>query len=113
MTSWNRGSMINRPGYRLTPDARTDLVKIRRYTLSKWGELQSHKYLAQLRQVLNLLSESPNIGIQRPDLGEEAFSFPHSSHVVYYISNEEHMIVFGVLHKSMVPITHLQDRDTF
>ena len=103
--------MTRKSAYRLTPDARADLVKIRRYTLSQWGGMQSLKYLAQLRQVLNLLSASPTMGKQRPELGIEVYSFPHASHVVYYISNKEHMVVFGILHKTMVPITHLQDRE--
>jgi len=97
--------------YRLTPDAQTDLVEIRRFTLAQWGSEQSKKYLSELRQVIRLLSETPNMGRQRQKLGLNVFSFPHSSHVIYYLQHGKQLVVFAVLHKSMVPGSHLEDRE--
>lgn len=99
------------PGYRLTPDAQSDLVEIRRYTLKQWGKSQSQKYLSELRQTLRLLAETPSLGKQRPDVVSGVFSFPHVSHVIYYVIDAHELIVFGVLHKRMVPINHLGDRE--
>ena len=56
--------------YRLTPDAQSDLIDIRRFTLDRWGEAQSKKYLFELRQTLHLLAETPSLGKPRPDVGE-------------------------------------------
>ncbi|MEA1888878.1 MAG: type II toxin-antitoxin system RelE/ParE family toxin [Pseudomonadota bacterium] len=104
--------MISKSGYRLTPDAQEELIEIRRYTLDQWGKAQSQKYLSELRQTIKLLSETPTIGKKCDELGAGIFSFPHASHVIYYMLYEGHIVVFGVLHKSMVPLIHLNDRSS-
>ena len=98
------------PIYRLTPDAQTDLIEIRRFTVKHWGTAQSQKYLLELRQTIRLLAETPTLGKPRPDVGSKVLSFPHVSHVIYYVVHEQQLIVFGVLHKRMVPLNHLAER---
>jgi len=98
--------------FRLTPDAKSDLIEIRRYTIQQWGSAQSHKYLSELRQVLRLLIETPSMGRSRPDIGSDVLSFLHASHVIYYVVHEQQLVVFGVLHKRMVPLNHLTERTT-
>ena len=102
--------MTKKSKFRLTPDARTDLIKIRRFTLGQWGEAQSRDYLSKLRLTMGLLSEHPKLGTQRPELGLGVVSFPHASHIIYYILKEKERVVFAVLHKSMVPAGHLEGR---
>ncbi|MCP4193129.1 MAG: type II toxin-antitoxin system RelE/ParE family toxin [Planctomycetaceae bacterium] len=97
--------------YRLTPDAQTDLIEIRRFTFNQWGAAQSQKYLFELRQTIRLLAETPSLGKSRPDVGSSVLSFPHASHVIYYVAHEQQLIVFGVLHKRMVPLNHLAERE--
>jgi toxin ParE1/3/4 len=96
--------------YRFTPDAQADLLEIRQYTLHQWGLAQSRKYLSELRKTINLLAESPSLGKSRPEVGADVLSFPHVSHVIYYIVREQQVVIFGVLHKQMVPVKHLTDR---
>ena len=105
--SWNLGNMINRPAYRLTPDAQTDLIEIRCYTQNQWGKTQAQKYMSELRKTIKFLSETPTIGKQRHEAGADIFSFPYASHVIYYTLHEQQLVVFAVLHKSMVPLIHL------
>lgn len=97
--------------YRLTADAQSDLINIRNYTLERWGRQQSQKYLTEIRQTIRLLSETPAIGKQRPDVALDIFSFQYVSHVIYFTLRERQLIVFGVLHKSMVPGNHLGERE--
>lgn len=97
--------------YRLTADAQSDLIEIRCYTLAHWGSQQSQKYLSEMRQTLQLLAETPTLGKLRPDVVPGAFSFPYVSHVIYYFQHREQIIVFGVLHKRMVPSSHLEHRE--
>jgi len=99
------------PNYRLTPDAQSDLIEIRRYTVEQWGEAQSKKYLSELRQTIRLLAETPSPGKPRPEVGINVLSFPHVSHVIYYVVHEQQLVVFGVLHKRMVPVNHLLERE--
>jgi toxin ParE1/3/4 len=98
--------------YRLTRDAQTDLIEIRRYTLKQWGIEQSKKYILELRQTIKALSATPTIGKQRHEVGNNVFSFPHVSHVIYYIIDKKQLTVFGVLHKNMIPLLYLDDRNT-
>lgn len=99
------------PLYHLTQDAQSDLIEIRRYTVQQWGDIQSKKYLSELEQTIQLLATNPRLGRLKPDIGSNVMSFPHASHVIYYVTNEPQLIVFGVLHKSMVPFNHLGDRE--
>ena len=98
------------PSYRFTQDARVDLLNIRKYTLKTWGREQSTKYLQELNNTLQLLSDSPSIGIQRTDISLTTFSFPCASHIIYYTLNNNSLIVFAVLHKNMVPEKHVSNR---
>lgn len=98
------------PGYYLTPDAQSDLIDIRRYTLQQWGAVQSQKYLSALRRTIRLLAVTPSLGMGRSEVGSNVLSFPHASHVIYYVVHEQQVVIFAVLHKRMVPINHLVER---
>jgi len=97
--------------FRLTPEAKSDLIEIRHYTLKQWGAAQSQKYLSELRQTIRLLAETPLLGKSRPDVGSDVLSFPQASHIIYYVVHERQLVVFGVLHKCMVPLNHLAERE--
>ncbi len=97
--------------YHLTPDAQSDLIEIRRFTLKQWGVAQSKKYLSDLRQTICLLAETPTLGRVRQEVEKGVLSFPHASHVIYYMVHEQRMVVLGVLHKRMVPLKHLTERE--
>lgn len=99
------------PNFRLTPDAKSDLIEIRRFTIKQWGAAQSQKYLSELLQTIRLLAKTPALGKQRPEVASGVLSFPHVSHVIYYVIHAHQLVVFGVLHKSMVPLNHLADRE--
>lgn len=98
-------------GFRLTPDAQSDLLDIRRLTVSQWGVAPAQRYLAELRRTMQLLAETPSLGKVRPEVGPDVSSFPHASHVIYYIVHEQQLVVFAVLHKRMVPTRHLSERE--
>ncbi len=96
--------------FQLTPDAKSDLIEIRRFTIKQWGVAQSQKYLSELQQTIRLLAETPALGRSRPDVGTDVLSFPQASHIIYYVLHEQQLVVFGVLHKRMVPLNHLSER---
>ena len=97
-------------GYRLTKDAQSDLIEIRRYTVQEWGAAQSQKYLSELRKTIRLLAETPSLGKARPEVGLKVLSFPYVSHVIYYVVYEQLLVVLAVLHKRMVPLNHMIER---
>ncbi len=59
---------------------------------------------------MQLLASSPSLGTPRIDVGPDVLSFPHASHVIYYVVHEQKLVVFGVLHKRMAPSNHLEGR---
>ncbi|PVZ86628.1 type II toxin-antitoxin system RelE/ParE family toxin [Serratia sp. S1B] len=97
--------------YRLTRDAQSDLIEIHRFTMVQWGTVQSKKYLSGLRQTMRLLAATPSMGKNRPEVQKSVFSFPYVSHVIYYIEHEQQVVVFAVLHKNMLPLSHLIERE--
>lgn len=97
-------------GFRLTPEAKKDVIGIRKYTRKVWGSQQSKKYMSELRHIFQLLSETPAIGLTCPDIDQDSLRFPHSSHVIYYNISEQQIVVFAVLYKTMEPAPHLQGR---
>lgn len=97
-------------GFRLTPDAKSDLVRIRHYTIRQWGDRQAKNYLSGLRKTIRILAGSPLLGQSRPDVGVDVLSFPHASHVIYYIVHKQQLVVFAILHKRIVPLNHLSER---
>lgn len=96
--------------YQLTQDAKKDLIDIRRYTLSQWGEVQSQLYLSALKQALQRLAEFPAIGKHRPEIAQTVYSFVYVSHIIYYTLQDQKLVVFAVIHQSRAPLVHLESR---
>ncbi len=87
-----------------------ELIQIMEYTTIKWGKKQSNKYLVDLHNTMVLLIENPHIGVNRPELSSEIYSFPHTSHMIYYKFDIKILTILAVLHKSMLPKEQLQGR---
>jgi toxin ParE1/3/4 len=94
------------PGYRVTPRALEDLKNIGRYTEQQWGKRQRNAYLKALEKRLGWLAENPQLGKHRTDVAEGYYSFPQSSHVVFYMIGEKGIDIIGIPHKEMDIITY-------
>ncbi len=95
--------------YRLTPRARDDLKAIGRYTERVWGRAQRNRYLHELVGRLAWLAENPNLGRDRPELGEGYHSFAQGRHLIFYLLDPPDIHIIGILHQEMDPIRHLGD----
>lgn len=97
--------------YKLTGEAQRDIIEIRDYTSKNWGAKQSRAYLRKLQVVLSQLAEMPGMGQHRiGDVGENIYSFPYISHMIYYCAQDTNIVVLAVLHQSRVPTKHLGHR---
>ena len=90
--------------------SKKELNEIREYTAIKWGKQQSNRYMYELHNTMTLLKENPHVGINRVELSNQTYSFPHVSHMIYYKFNDEVLYIMAVLHKSMLPKEQLQGR---
>ena len=53
-----------------------------------------------------LLAGNKLLGIQIPEMGERYYRFPLKHHVIYYIREEDHIVIAAVLGKHMSPAKH-------
>ena len=86
--------------YVLSELAQQDIISIRDYTMDTWGQEQVSKYLSQLEQRFEWLSENPNSGKKRGNVKEGYRSCPEGCHVIFYRITESGIEVIGVLHQS-------------
>ena len=56
--------------YKLTEEARNDLIALTVYGLERFGEAQARKYLSGLFHTFEMLSDMSGLGRQVPELGE-------------------------------------------
>lgn len=92
-----------------TDTAKQYLLEIRRFTQKTWGEAQAKTYISALRDVLRKLLEQPLMGSDRSiDLGTGVFSFPQTSHMIYYTHSGDELVVLAILHQRMVPALHIK-----
>jgi toxin ParE1/3/4 len=86
----------------LSAKAKSDLVKIAKYTQLTWGRAQRNDYLKILDNSFQLLTDEPDIGINCDYIREGYSKYPQANHVIYYKEHKENQIlIVRILHKSM------------
>ncbi len=86
--------------YVLTEAADLDIVEIYEYSFTVFGFSQAEEYLEGLHHLFIQLTQYPNEGLQREDLGGNIYSIPFGSHLVFYIILENTITIVRVLHQS-------------
>jgi toxin ParE1/3/4 len=87
--------------YILSPEAKTDIVNIRKYTIQKWGKAQADKYTLELRERMRWLADNPILGRARDEIKEGYRSFKEGSHVIFYRVAEGTIEIIGIPHQNM------------
>jgi len=87
--------------YRLSRLAVADLEEIAEYTIERFGIEQSHLYRDGLKTCFVQLASNPDIGRRVEQLIRGLRRFEHQSHVVFYISEPDYLLIVRVLHSSM------------
>ena len=86
----------------LSSKAKTDLIKIAKYTQFTWGISQRNDYLKVLDSTFQLLAAEPELGLNCDDIREGYSKYPQASHVIYYKEHKKNQIlIVRILHKSM------------
>ena len=85
------------PGYELSPDAYQDLAGISEYGIKNFGDVQAAKYHAALENTFELLSIFTRIGLPSYDLQEGLYRFPHKSHMIFYVHEDDQIRIVRVL----------------
>jgi len=86
----------------LSSKARTDLIKIAKYTQITWGLSQRNDCLKILDSTFHLLAGDPELGINCDYIREGYSKYPQASHLIYYKEYKNGQIfIVRILHKSM------------
>lgn len=109
MTSSPRGAPVTPVAdVRLSVAAANDLDAIFDYGATQWGVEQAGAYVASFGDCFALLGDFPAIGTARPEIEPGIRSTPHGSHIVYFSSDANRVIIERVLHNRRVPTLHGQ-----
>jgi toxin ParE1/3/4 len=92
---------------KVKPRAEQDLSRIYKYSKDEFGSEKAEAYLRDLDSFVKKLSQNPEIGLLRQELGKKLYSFPIVSHIVFYRFTVNELIIVRVLHKSRDFISHL------
>jgi toxin ParE1/3/4 len=87
--------------FRLTRRALRDLDDIADYTLRRWGPGQMEAYLRRIEARIAWLAENPDLGRRRDDVGKGYRSFREGSHIVFYLLEQDRILVIGLPHRAM------------
>lgn len=93
--------------FSFTEEAERDLEAIIDHTLEQWGAAQADRYIDGLEEMLALLADNPRMGSGREEISPGLYSFPHESHMIYYVQDHRKIVVIRVLHGRMDPTNHM------
>lgn len=83
--------------------AEADLFDIGSYTLAKWGEARTVRYLADLETAAQTLADNPALGRSCDDIREGLRRMEQGKHVIFYRHIQSGILVSRILHQSMLP----------
>lgn len=87
--------------YILSPEAKTDIIHIRKYTRRQWGKAQMEEYSVQLQERMRWLADNPVLGQSRDEIKEGYRSFNEGSHIIFYRVAGSAIEIIGIPHQSM------------
>lgn len=89
--------------FKLSRRAEKSVDEIAHYTFSNWSKRQSIKYTTDLLDKIYFISNNPNIGRIRDDIGLDLYSFPFEHHIIFSFKEKNNIVIADILHKNMEP----------
>ena len=84
--------------YRVSRDARIDLLSIFLTGMEQFGPRQAERYRDGLKRAFELLARFPDMARSRPEWPVTVRAFPHGSHVIIYEKGEADIVILRVRH---------------
>jgi len=84
---------------RIKARVRTDLLAIRSWSLSHWGEQRARDFLEGLIESIERLAEFPQIGRSRSAFAPGLRSIRYQGYVVFYSVDADGPVIVAVLHE--------------
>lgn len=96
-------------GYRLSKEAQEDLKEIKNFTRLNWGNQQTKEYLSEIKDSLEKLAISPELGKLRDEIIGGLRSMSVGRHIIFYRLGKTDIEVARILHKRMDVSKHFGD----
>ena len=95
--------------YHRSRKTKQDIQRIAKRSLVDFGEQQTLKYMAGLKDALQMLADDPDCGRTfTHNITEKTYLFyKYVSHVVYYRKRKNDIFIVRILHTKMLPEKHL------
>ena len=93
-------------GYRLSKEAQDDLTKIKNYSRMNWGDQQTKEHLSEIKDSLEKLVISPELGKMRDEIIEGLRSLGVGRHIIFYRLCKTEIEVARILQKRMDVTRH-------
>ena len=90
-----------------TPQAKIDLLDCWLYIATENSPNTADKVLLKIEKTLAMLSNNPDAGTSRPELGRNLQSFPTSGYTLFYEHDIKQLTLIRMLHGSMDVGLHL------
>ena len=97
--------------FRFSRRAEADLLSIGEYTLRKWGETQTARYLRELEECCQMLARNPALGRRCEHIRPGLRRFEHGKHVLFYRQELRGILISRILHQRMLPEKHGMDSE--
>ncbi|WP_154221964.1 type II toxin-antitoxin system RelE/ParE family toxin [Marinicella rhabdoformis] len=92
----------------LSGSARSDLKSIASYTQKTWGAQQRRLYLKEIDESFHWIAENPKAGHPCNEVSHGLRKQPSGQHIIYYETQQHHIFIIRVLHKSMDVSLHFK-----
>ena len=91
----------------LSPRAQEDLDGIWNYSVERWGQDRTERYIRDLWKVIERIADDPRLGRACDSIREGYFKHPSGSHVIFFRRDEGVIDVVRILHQRMDFNRHL------
>jgi toxin ParE1/3/4 len=78
-----------------------DLSEIDEYSLAQFGEEVGEAYMYGFDAAFALLTDHPHVGRATPEYGKDYRCLVHRKHRIFYLVNDEIVLVVRVIHHAM------------
>lgn len=85
--------------YLLSRKADEDLDEIADYSLEKWGEALTKKYLVELIDCLEKIAKMPDIGRDASEFLPNLRRFNYKSHSIFFMTTDTEILIVRILGK--------------
>ena len=95
--------------YRLSKKAEKDIGNIARYGIEQFGIEQARIYRDSIIACFKTLAENPSMGRKADKIQAGYRCFDYRSHLIFYKSEGQDILIIRVLHKRMDAPRHFLD----